>query len=319
MGISGLCVVFDQDDDGIRAALRRLAEQGMVHLDDHGEPTVLSPDDSVGRLLDERLRKLVAEQQEVLSFGYSLIRQSLLRRPPGHIRADDKDDKDVCERAEELSLHARREVLTMQPDRLLTPQAILATRRVGVACLRRGVTVKALIHRRALEDEATATLFTDLIRHGAQVRLLDGEFKRVLIADRATALVRSSERDTPQNNTPSSTPPSTAPTSPNTPAPPSPVLVEQGALVGTLLSFFERCWSQALDAAPLLLSEHDPLDALHLKVLQAMARADKDEVGARELGISVRTYRGRVAELLRHLQAATRFQAALRAKELGLI
>lgn len=244
--------------------------------------------ESVGRQLDERLRKLHAEQQEILSFGYSLIRQSLLRHPDGELR---QDDRSVCDWAADLTSQARREVLTMQPDRTLTPEAI----RAGVACLRRGVTVKVLAQRRALKDEATSALFAELIRYGAQVRLLDGEFQRVLIADRETALVQA-EPDA---------------------ASPGGALVEQGARAGVLLSFFDLCWSKALDASALL----DPglLDGTHLKVLQAMAHADKDEVGARELGISVRTYRGRVAELLKHLQAATRFQAALRAKELGLI
>ncbi|MET8980877.1 hypothetical protein ABZX85_35275 [Streptomyces sp. NPDC004539] len=247
--------------------------------------------ENVGRLLDERLRTLHAEQQEILSFGYSLIRQSLLRRPTGRLQGDDKD---VCDWAVDLTAQARREVLTMQPDRTLTPEAVRVARRVGMACLRRGVALKILVQRQALADEAGSTLFAELIRHGAQVRLLDGEFQRVLIADRETALVQA-ERDSV----------------------PGGVLVEQGALAGVLLSFFDLCWSKALDATTLL--EPVLLDATHLKVLQAMARADKDEVGARELGVSVRTYRGRVAELLKLLQAATRFQAALRAKELGLI
>ncbi|WP_344403411.1 hypothetical protein [Streptomyces longisporus] len=295
LGVSGLCVVLGCAEEDIRASLRRLADEGMVRLDKHGEPTALSADESIGRLLEERLKRLHAEQQEFLSFGYSLIRQSGAWRSPGHLQ---RDDKDMCDRAEELTVHARREVLTMQPNPTLTPQTILAMRRVGVTCLRRGVTVKALMHKRALEDEATSALLTELIQDGAHIRLLDGGFERVLITDRETALVRA-ERSTS----------------------PSTMLVEQGALVGTLLSFFDRCWSQALDASTLLLPGRGPapLDEMQLKVLQVMARADKDEVGARQLGISVRTYRGRVAELLKHLHAANRFQAALRAKEKGLI
>jgi DNA-binding NarL/FixJ family response regulator len=261
-------------------------------LPEHSEQPETGEDiESVGRLLDQRLRKLHAEQQEILSFGYSLIRQSLLRRPTGQPR---EDDSGMCDRAVDLISQARREVLTIQPEQTLTPEAILTARRIGLPCLRRGVAMKVLLQRRALENEATSALFAELIRHGAQVRLLDGEFQRVLIADRETALVQA-ERDTA----------------------PGGARVEQGALADVLLSFFDLCWSKALDASTLF----DPvlLDGTHLKVLQTMSRADKDEVGARELGISVRTYRGRVAELLRRLQATTRFQAALRAKELGLI
>ncbi|GAA2445412.1 hypothetical protein GCM10010421_41020 [Streptomyces glaucus] len=301
MGISGLCMVLDRDDTEVRASLRRLAAKGMVCLSGHGEPTVLDPDESVGRLLEQRLKRLHAEQQELLSFGYSLIRRSLAWRSPGRIPRDSGPAvgvEAVQDPAKSITVQARREVLTMQPDWAVTPQKVAATRRVCAPCLQRGVTVKALVHRRALEDEATSAHLTELIRLGAQIRLLDGECQRVLIADGETAVVQT-ERDS----------------SPTT------ILVEQRILVGTLRSLFDHCWSHAADASPLLLPECESasLDATQLKVLHAMARAEKDEIGARELGMSVRAYRGRVAELLKHFKATTRFQAALRAKEKGLV
>jgi len=43
-----------------------------------------------------------------------------------------------------------------------------------------------------------------------------------------------------------------------------------------------------------------------------------DEAAARQLGTSLRTYRRRVAELMATLQAGSRFQAGVRAGELGL-
>jgi DNA-binding NarL/FixJ family response regulator len=43
-----------------------------------------------------------------------------------------------------------------------------------------------------------------------------------------------------------------------------------------------------------------------------------DVTAARELGMSLRTYRRRVAELLVALGADSRFQAGMRAGELGL-
>jgi DNA-binding NarL/FixJ family response regulator len=43
-----------------------------------------------------------------------------------------------------------------------------------------------------------------------------------------------------------------------------------------------------------------------------------DETAARRLGTSLRTYRRRVAELMAALEAGSRFQAGVRAGELGL-
>lgn len=53
-------------------------------------------------------------------------------------------------------------------------------------------------------------------------------------------------------------------------------------------------------------------------MLRALGSGATDEAAARELGMSLRTYRRRVAELLTSLEAASRFQAGLRAGELGL-
>ncbi|MEU4487633.1 helix-turn-helix domain-containing protein [Streptomyces purpurascens] len=60
------------------------------------------------------------------------------------------------------------------------------------------------------------------------------------------------------------------------------------------------------------------IDAQTARVLRALASGATDETAARELGMSLRTYRRRVAELLLALNAGSRFQAGLRAGEMGL-
>jgi hypothetical protein len=54
-------------------------------------------------------------------------------------------------------------------------------------------------------------------------------------------------------------------------------------------------------------------------VLSFLAVGSKDATAARELGMSVRTYRRHVAEIMRRLDAVSRFQAGVRAMELGLV
>lgn len=55
------------------------------------------------------------------------------------------------------------------------------------------------------------------------------------------------------------------------------------------------------------------------RILEVLGSGCKDETAARTLGLSVRTYRRRVAELMSALGADSRFQAGARARELGLI
>ena len=54
-------------------------------------------------------------------------------------------------------------------------------------------------------------------------------------------------------------------------------------------------------------------------ILTALNDGLTDEAAARALGLSLRTYRRRVAELMAAMGATSRFQAGSRARELGLV
>jgi DNA-binding NarL/FixJ family response regulator len=54
-------------------------------------------------------------------------------------------------------------------------------------------------------------------------------------------------------------------------------------------------------------------------ILDALYSGHKDAAAARHLGISIRQYRRHVAEIMRDIGAASRFQAGARAVQLGLL
>lgn len=56
-----------------------------------------------------------------------------------------------------------------------------------------------------------------------------------------------------------------------------------------------------------------------LEVLRLLNAGHKDDIGARLLGMSVRTYRRHVADLIEALRANSRFEAGARAASLGLV
>ncbi|WSQ10301.1 DNA-binding response regulator [Streptomyces sp. NBC_01231] len=89
-------------------------------------------------------------------------------------------------------------------------------------------------------------------------------------------------------------------------------------LVGGVYALFEAAWETATDLKTFLRGEQPQLDAGSRTVLRALGSGATDETAARELGMSLRTYRRRVAELLDALDAGSRFQAGVRAGELGL-
>lgn len=95
-------------------------------------------------------------------------------------------------------------------------------------------------------------------------------------------------------------------------------LTTASGLVGGVYALFEAAWETATDLTAFLHGDQPRLDAESRKVLRALGSGATDERAARELGMSLRTYRRRVAELLNALDAGSRFQAGMRAGELGL-
>lgn len=83
-------------------------------------------------------------------------------------------------------------------------------------------------------------------------------------------------------------------------------------------SLFDAAWrgATALAVYDARLAE---VRLLAPRILDMLASGCKDETAARRLGLGVRTYRRRVAELLDALGATSRFQAGVRARELGLV
>lgn len=90
------------------------------------------------------------------------------------------------------------------------------------------------------------------------------------------------------------------------------------ALVGGVHALMCATWDAGTPVADYLRRETEGLDADSLAVLRALAAGLTDAVGARRVGMSVRTYRRRVAELMTALEADSRFQAGVNASRRGL-
>ncbi|WP_187415048.1 response regulator transcription factor [Nonomuraea sp. PA05] len=89
-------------------------------------------------------------------------------------------------------------------------------------------------------------------------------------------------------------------------------------LIDGVASLLEAIWDNSPDLTAYLHGDVPQLDADGRMILKALGSGLTDETAARRLGISLRTYRRRVAELMAKLEADSRFQAGLRAGELGL-
>jgi DNA-binding NarL/FixJ family response regulator len=88
--------------------------------------------------------------------------------------------------------------------------------------------------------------------------------------------------------------------------------------VAGVYALFAAAWEAATDLGSYVRAELPELAPETQAILRALGTGLTDEAAARQLRTSLRTYRRRVAELMAALEADSRFQAGLRAGELGL-
>lgn len=94
-----------------------------------------------------------------------------------------------------------------------------------------------------------------------------------------------------------------------------PVVLRDRDTLAVVGAFFDDRW-ESVPAVRGQVPQPDPLDRA---VLSVLATGAKDEVAARRLGLSVRSLRRRIAVLLDRLGASSRFEAGVRAAELGWV
>jgi DNA-binding NarL/FixJ family response regulator len=163
-----------------------------------------------------------------------------------------------------------------------------------------GFTVRKLMSPVVLADEAQRAHLLRLHAAGSQVRISSAPLPHeTIIVDRRVAILAG-------------------PPSPTSGAGREYTVTSSPALVGGVYSLFMAAWEAAIDFGTYLRGEVPELAPEAREILRALGAGLTDEAAARRLGTSLRTYRRRVAELMAMLEADSRFQAGVRAGELGL-
>ncbi|WEV27103.1 hypothetical protein OYE22_19300 [Streptomyces sp. 71268] len=164
----------------------------------------------------------------------------------------------------------------------------------GVA--NRGVAVRVLCAADALETPGVATAVRRGLA-GHEVRVETGDLQGGVIVDGQTAFVHA------------------GPGQPGRYA----SVIEDPASVRVLDLMFAAAWRTAMPMAEhLRLADRLRTDSVR-KILDRLRAGRTDDVAAREIQVSLRTYRRHVAAIMRDVGANSRFQAGVRAYELGLL
>jgi hypothetical protein len=293
------------EPDTARLCLGRLYELGLLHPT--GPDGLISPTDpevALTRLVDVRLHDLHQELQRVTRSRHVVdgLRAELGARSPSPQGIEQLEGlAEIRDRIDDLAFFARDEILSVEPYTRLSPENIERSRPLDLRCLRRGVRIRSVVLRKVLQDGPTAGYLRELVSHGAMIRVVEDTTERILVYDRAAALVPLDPQNTSRGA----------------------LLAHKSGIVANIIALFEKIWDEAEDLAQVDSADGEDvgsgLSEIEQRVLVLMCSVGKDEAGARELGVSVRTYRRYVADLMEMLGAASRAQAALLARERGWI
>lgn len=159
-----------------------------------------------------------------------------------------------------------------------------------------GFTVRKLYRPGVLLDPVATGHLRGMAEYGAQIRITPDEINETILIDRRVVIMAGDRTHGERSFS----------------------VVWAPEVVTAVASLFEAAWRAATD-----LADYDrelaELRVLAPRILTLLGSGCKDETAARTLSLSVRTYRRRVAELMDALGASSRFQAGVRARELGLV
>lgn len=160
---------------------------------------------------------------------------------------------------------------------------------------RAGKRIRKVYRPGVLLDPSTAQHLRQIQRAGADIRISQNEINETIILDDRVAIL-AGDNDGERSYS----------------------VITVADVVRGVASLYEAAWRAATPLASYD-AQIAEIRELAPKVLDLLNSGCKDESAARTLGLSVRTYRRRVAELMAALGAESRFQAGVRARELGLV
>jgi len=296
-----LAAELGEPEPDVDQALTGLATIGLVVVRD-GRALAQPPEEAVGRLITEESRRLQERRDRLASAREQLLpaltaehlRAALPGGVPVGVELVEAADAGVLVRC--LVAETPGDLLWLRPDEWTKPGARAIDEWLPEV-IRSGRRSRALYPARILE-EAPQVLW-ERAEAGENVRILAELPCRLAVVGSSVAML--ADRLDPLAE------------------PGAHLVVRQPSIVGALRAMFETLWEKGM-AVPGLGGRGPQHDSLAQGLLLDMLAAGaKDEQVSRELGLSLRTVRRRVAGLLDELGADSRFQAGVEAVRRGWV
>lgn len=298
-------VTYDALAELVDTAPRRLAEEvarlsarGLVVV--RGDTVVAAdPEETLQRLIrdeTERLRsvqdQLEALRRHVPSLEAEHLAAQSLRGQP--VRVELVEGGDVVQMVRALTAGSVGDLMWLRPDQWRVPEGSAIDAWVR-ELLRAGRRSRAIYPARVLEE--APEVVRQRAELGEHVRILAEVPGRLAIMRDSAALVPETFGKVDNRR----------------------LIVRQPSIISALTLLFESLWERAMTVPGLEAGEDAERVRDRQMLLDQLARGAKDEQIARSLGLSLRTVRRRVADVLTDLGATSRFQAGVEAVRRGWI
>jgi sugar-specific transcriptional regulator TrmB/DNA-binding CsgD family transcriptional regulator len=302
--VAELATISGMPVDHVRRALDELARLSLVRpsWEDPGKIRPVRPDIGLEYLVAREHAELLRRQHQIeISRGAvtSLIAELSLQHQPeaADLTVATITGLDAIRiKLEQLAYGAEWEVLSLMPDGPQTEDNIEASRPLDEMLLRRGARVLSVYLESVRNDPLNRRYVKWLLEQGGEVRVTTVLPLRMLIFDRRIAVVPVNPARTAIGVT----------------------VIQGNGPVAAMCALFDVVWSTAAPYGDAR-APHDNvlLTDQQQAAVRLLAEGDTDAALCRKLGISPRTVGRLVSEVMAQLGAKSRFQAGIRAAELG--
>jgi DNA-binding NarL/FixJ family response regulator len=285
--------------DVLREEVTALVTSGLVDL--RADTVVTSPpDQALGRLISDESRRLQSANDQLEALRSMLPSLSAdhqsAHSPLGNpVTIEVVDGGDVVELIRSLTVTSSGDLMWLRPDqwRLGVSQEIDDW---VIDMVRSGRRSRAIYPARVLEE--APNVVRSRAEAGEHVRILASVPSRVSIMGMSAALMSERWGESSERR----------------------LVIRQPPMIAALRLLFESLWDRAMSVPGLDGQLHSADRASDRRLLlDQLAGGAKDEQIARALGLSLRTVRRRVADILDELGVDSRFQAGVEAVRRGWI
>jgi DNA-binding CsgD family transcriptional regulator len=284
-------------------------------MDELSDLTLLRPGLSPAQKLrpvsiERAIHMLIRQQSEQLkiqsgslSMLQSAMKELLESRPTsqdgfGHADIETLSGAEqVQSLIERLMFRATESIWSAIPGRPMPAEHLEAARPFDAEVSQRGVAGRSLYQNSVLADRRNMEYARWLSGLGSEIRSAPVVPSRMVVIDRSLAAVLHKQPQLPFEI----------------------FVVREPALVIPLIEFFEMSWAAAkpIDVpAAEETNEKEPTQQ-ERALLRLLAVGSTDEAAAKKLGVSVRTVRRIMADLMEQLEASSRFEAGHKATQRG--